>query len=258
MVTPPANRAEPAISLAHSTLRPLTRNYTREAAVVQELGALGRLSGPELWRRLKVADREAPDYTRLESAVYCLRDALCRRDEDEAWRIAEILMERIKRTVTRRLAVWRSLSPDQRAEVEEELAVSLYTEWMSLDGRHEFWEVRFGVCLARAISDHIDRVQRVRQNEMTLSATEDGEGGASDPWERFADESPMDAETSAIVMAALGALPVEQRTAFYLYHYADWTEERIARHMGVTSRSVRNYLSRAKHRLAEWRGAENN
>lgn len=245
-------------------LKPLSRGYTREPDVLADIAALRALPGREFWRRAAITDWQADGCPRMESLVYFLRALSLRGDGDEAWRIAEILTGRVANTVLRRIGRWRSLTVDQREEVESAVTIKLYEEWFSLEPGGEFWEVRFAVCLERTISDEIDRALRIVRNETDLTSWEDDTGDTADAWERIADTPTLDAETTAMIADALACLEEPLRTAFYLYHYEGWPEyssdpsqPSIAHLLGVTSRSVRNYLRRAEARLAQWRGTEN-
>jgi RNA polymerase sigma factor (sigma-70 family) len=236
-------------------LPPLSRGYTRERIVVADIVALDALTATAFWQRLEISDYQRADCPRLESMVYWIR-ALCRRGRrDDAWRIAEILTRRIDRTVMQYLNRVYGLSRDQREEIVDELVVLLYEEWMSMDAAHEFWEVRFGVCLKRKLIDVIMRHRRVVEHEVVLSA-QDGEDGTTDAIERMPDLSALPPETAAMARVALDSLTEPLRTAFYLHVREGWTEERIARALNCTSRTVRNYLSRARDRLAGWRDGE--
>lgn len=239
-----------------SHLRQLTRGYTREPAVIADIASLRKLSRSDFRKRLEIVDYQQPDCPRLESLVYFLREFYLRGEAEAAWQIAEILSRRIIRTIRRRLARWRRLPLEQFEEIEDNLTTTLYTEWFSLDPGQEFWEVRFAVCLERTISDELARHDRVARHETHLGKQEDDESGELDPWEAIPDTPTIDAETKVIMQSALDYLPEPLRTAFYLYHYADWTEEHIARHLGVVSRSVRNYLRRAEQHLEQWRQTE--
>lgn len=232
-------------------LRTLSRNYVREPQVVADIVALRAQPPSEFWRRAAITDFREADCPRLESLVYCLREFQRRGESTEAWRIIEVLERRIAGTITRYLARLY-LSADQREEITDDLVTTLYAEWLSDAPAHEFWEVRFQVCLKRKMIDVATRHRRIATAEVSLSRPESEAEGLSDPLEQMPDPTARDPQTAAIVLAALDSLPEPLRSAFYLYHAEQWTEESIARHLGVTSRSVRNYLRRAEQRLAEW------
>jgi RNA polymerase sigma factor (sigma-70 family) len=235
-------------------LRPLSRGYTREKAVESDIRRMQALPPGEFWKSAEVADYRAPESARLESLVYWVRQFESEGRIDDAWRVMELLMRRIAVTVGRYLAQVYGLSADQREELRDELATLLYTEWLSLDPAHEFWEARFAVCLKRKLIDVVSRHRRVTSNEVVLTAT--NEDDHTNVLETIPDEASMSPETAALLMSALDSLDEPQRTAFYLRYHEQWQEEAIAQHLGVTSRSIRNYLRRAEQSLAEWRDTE--
>ena len=58
------------------------------------------------------------------------------------------------------------------------------------------------------------------------------------------------------VREALRVLPEQERRAFVLYHYEDWSQEQIAEALQITDRTVRNLLMRAQKRLEAWRAEQ--
>jgi RNA polymerase sigma factor (sigma-70 family) len=233
-------------------LRPLSRGYARETAVIADIRELAALPPREFWRRSAITDYEAPGCPRLESLVYWVRAFVQRGDLDSAWRMMDALKRRIDRAVTQYMGRVYGLSRDQREEMADTLVTAFYEEWLSDAPAHEFWEIRFQVCLKRRLMDAVDRHRRTAQREVVLTPP-DEEENPSDPLEQRPDLSVMDSETAAIVRAALDSLPEPLRAVFYLYHHDEWTEEDIAGYLGVTSRTVRNYLTRAREMLQVWR-----
>lgn len=237
-------------------LRSLARSYTREKAVVEDILELRSLPRAEFWRRLNILDYQQSGCPRQESLVYWLRVFQVEKEFDSAWQVATILIDRVKRKVTRRLNCWRRLTADQREEIESSLSLVLFEEWFSLEPGAEFWEIRFSVCLERTISDEIDKLNRVYQHETQLTPINDGEGNESSPWELIAEEPVLDMETAALVQDALSHLDEPLRTTVRMYHYLGLSEEQIAQHWNCTTRTVRNYLRRARERLETWRALE--
>jgi RNA polymerase sigma factor (sigma-70 family) len=232
--------------------RPLSRGYQREDSVEREINSLLRLDSSDRKRRiLRPPANDEP--ASPECTLYVIRECLAEGDIETAWSAAEILAKRMSRRITRRLSVWKSLSPYEREEVEEALIARLYRAWLSREPADEFWEVRFNLSLDRALADEIDRAIRRQSREMRLTPSEDSE---MDPWETIPDRRAEAPEEAAIIADALAALQEPMRTTVWLYYRQDWNEEDIAAHLGCTSRTVRNYLRRAKEQLAIWRGTE--
>lgn len=240
-------------------LRPLARGYTREQAVAAEIAALRRQPAEAFWRRVTSRDGAAAP---PECLIYLAREFRMRGDERAAWRVIEALEKRVAATVMRALVRLPFMSRDQREELLDSLVCALYEAWLSEDPAHAFWEVRFNLCLKRAIIDAVKRFRRAAENEVSPGQWTDEEDSPGDPMERVVDSGALDPQTWAVARMSLAALPEPLRTAFYLRHFEDWPEESgdpnqpsIARYLNVTGRSVRNYLRRAEALLAESQAA---
>ncbi len=233
-------------------LSPLPRGYTREPAVEEEIRRLAR-EGAVVWTRIS----DGPEQPRLETLVYCIRDLVRRGDIERAWEIADGLVKRVSGCVARALSRQPGLSRDQIEEVLDDLVTGLYGEWLSLDPAQAFWEVRFQVCLKRKLLDALKRHRRVHAME-TDPVRVGSDGEERNLLEEAAEPCGRDPLTMTMVATALGSLREPERTAFYLRHYAGWSEGEIAVHLHVTDRSVRNYLRRADQLLSPWRDSERN
>lgn len=230
-------------------LRPLKRNYRREDAVIQDIRLLDSLPVNEFWRRMTLQDYMDPDCPRLESMVYFIRLFWSRNDREAAWRMIEELTKRTTRTIMRHLNSIYGSSLDQREELQDELIYLLYEEWLSLDESHEFWEVRFGVCLKRRLMDVAERYKRDESRKLSLYPPEDEE--SEDPIASLPDPGP-EPVNAVMVKTALASLAEPYRTTLYLHVIEEWTEEQIAGYFKKTSRTIRNYLRRAEACLREW------
>jgi DNA-directed RNA polymerase specialized sigma24 family protein len=255
-------------------VRPLRRTrrsdgsrYTREPRVEAQVRALASL--PEVARRRRLVS-EADDVengaaefegrTREETLVYFLREYLRRGDEDAAWRIAERLTERVSGHIRRELARWR-LGPDEADECARDLFACVFEALFDDGEAAEFWEVRFWVCLDRRLWNLAEKRQQALDVERSGSATpDDAESGGeqADPLALLADTRPGP-EALAEHADALAVLAENERVALFLRYVEGWPEESadpdqpsIARALGVTGRSVRNYLRRAEAKLRAW------
>jgi RNA polymerase sigma factor (sigma-70 family) len=235
-----------------SAIRPLSRNYRREERVEREIAALLLLPANELRHRLRMP-AVPEEAISPECQVYMIRELIAHEEADLAWLLANRLAERMARRITRRLAVWKSLESYRKDEIEEALLDRLYRAWVSLEPRHEFWEVRFNLSLDRALADEIDKVIRHAQYEEKLAPLDDS---SVDPWDLVPDPSELTPELGALISDAVSRLPYPLREAFWLRHREDWSDDEIAAHLGCTSRTVRNYLRRAEAIIATWRDTE--
>jgi RNA polymerase sigma factor (sigma-70 family) len=231
---------------------PLSRGYTRESAVLVDIADLERLPAESFWQRAAMRDYQQAGCPRLETLVYLVRSRARAGRTEDAWRIIDVLTRRVTPTIQNRFARVYGISRDQAEDLYEEVIAELYEAWLSEAPSDEFWEVRFGVCLDRKVIDAIKRYRRIRENEIALATVSD-DGSPMDPLEQMPDPAALDPETAAAVNAALDSLPEPLRTAFYMTEIAGFTEEATASHLGVTSRTIRNYLARARKHLAPWR-----
>ena len=242
----------PVLHTAVTEPWPLSRGYSRENAVLADIAEIERLPEDLFWRRVGIRDYQQPGCPRLETLVYLARSRQRSGRRDDAWRIVEVLTRRVTPTIQSRLARVYGISRDQADDLYEDVVGDLYEEWLSDAPAQEFWEVRFGVCLDRQVIDAIKRHRRIRDNEIALTATTE-EGATLDPLEQLPDLAALDPETAATVRDALDSLPEPLRTAFFMAEFAGFTEEAVASHLGVTSRTVRNYLARSRKLLAPWK-----
>jgi RNA polymerase sigma-70 factor (ECF subfamily) len=135
---------------------------------------------------------------------------------------------------------------DETRDVAQETLVSAYEALARFDDRGKFqsWLFRIG---ARKAIDLIRR--RKRHPELRVAASE-GEleavagRGRNDPGvERN--------ELTIAIQQAVGELPADQRTAFVLSEYEDWSSREIAGVIGGSEKRVEMQLYRARAFLRE-------
>ena len=245
--------------------RPLTRTrkddgslYHRERLTEEEIHRLCNL-GQRARREALLARKPAGDPARLreETLVYALRECAIRGDEEMAWQLAELLTERVSGHIARQLAKWR-LPQEDADDVTRDLFALVFDALFSQEATGEFWEVRFWVCLDRRLWNLIEKRQAGLDVQLTESAeTETSEGGESSLL-RIAESGPGP-EALAEYGEALTALAEHERLAVYLKYIEGLPEESddperqsVAKILGVTGRTVRNYLRRAEQKLREW------
>lgn len=247
-----------------TTIRPLTRArrdgtpYTREPEVEAQVRALSGIGPRERQRRIGLADRTQNEFLREETLVYLLREHDRQGDPDPAWQLAEILVGRVAGHVARKLARWR-FRPEDIAECAQDLFGELRTALFDHGPAGEFWEVRFWVCLDRRLWNLAEKQQAMRDSELRLDERDEG---GEDPLAQIADTAPGP-EIRAEWREALTLLTENERLALYLRTVEGLPEESedpdrpsIARVLGVTGRTVRNYLRRAEDKLRRWERGE--
>ena len=233
--------------------------YQRERRVEEEIVQLCGLSPRARKERLqKEAPAGAPARLREETRVYVLRECVARGDNDLAWQLAERLTERVSGHIARQLAKWR-LPVEDANDVTRDLFALLFEALFSQEAAAEFWEVRFWVCLDRRLWNLVEKRQAVLDAKLAESDEAFlGEGEGEARLTRLADTT-LGPETLLLYGDALSVLAENERLAVYLKYIEGLPEESedpkrqtIAKILGVTGRSVRNYLRRAEQKLREW------
>lgn len=229
-----------------------TDGRTRESGVETQIRTLLRAPRAEFWRRAAVRDHTAPDWIQEETLVSLLRIWEREGDHMAADRIAELLIERTARKITRQIACWK-LAPRHAEECTLDVQTSLIEAIYSGERNHEFWEVRFWVCLERRITNAVRKYRTQTDREIHLKPLEDEDGGQSEQLERFAATPALTPQERVEIGEALALLTENERIAFVLYNGEQWSQQEIADHLKVTDRTVRNLLGRAHRRLEPWR-----
>jgi len=245
----------------------LAGSYVAEPHVSAQIVAFGRLSRSSL---LGALTGESPVGDRIweETLVHFLRLANSSGDNRAAAAISRAITARVAGRLARMTKVWRlGHPPDLAEDVIDEVLTDLYDQLLRPDVSAKFWEIRFWVCFNRRALN----ILRRRRFEIDQVVAEEDEGwdedaldrvmGAPAPLTRF--DQP---ETRAVMVDALSRLPMNVRTAFLLKHWSGYQEEpgpdgapSIASVMGISGRTVRNYLAKAARELAVWRAeAEQN
>ena len=245
--------------------RPLTRTrkennspYKRERQAEEEIQRLCKMRLRA--RRETLLAREpagSPARLREETLVYALRECAKRGDEETAWGIAELLTERVSGHIARQLAKWR-LPQEDADDVTRDLFALLFDALFSQEATGEFWEVRFWVCLDRRLWNLVEKRQASLDAQLSESSEQEASENGESSMLRIRDSGPGP-EALAEYGEALTTLAEHERLAVYLKYIEGLPEESddpkrqtVAKIMGVTGRTVRNYLRRAEQKLREW------
>jgi len=250
-------QTKPSDTSASDGIRPLTsgKRY-REPSVVKQIEALRRCSRVEFRKRLEIREHTHPGFVSEEALVYFVREFHLTGRSVEAGDLIELLEERCRKRVARTLTGWSQLSQTQREDCYNDLISQMFVALISTETKDEFWEVRFWHCLDWKLSNVAQKYHSIAQNEFVPENGVNEEGRSFDFLSNVAAPGGLSPEQRALVQEALRILTVDQRTVFILFHYEQWTQEEIAKHVKVTDRTVRNRLESAEKRLASWRADE--
>jgi DNA-directed RNA polymerase specialized sigma24 family protein len=247
------------------THRPLTRTkketnelYQREIGVEAQIKRLCAAS-PRQRQQLLLTELPLNHAERLreETLVYAIRACAASGDSETAWLLAERLVERVSGHIGRQLAKWR-MPPEDADDVTRDLFAVLFEALFSVEAAAEFWEVRFWVCLDRRLWNFCEKRQASLDARKQESLVGESEEVGEEFLLRIADSGP-----SIVSMversAAMEILTETERLAVYLRYIEGLPEESddservtVAKLLGVTGRSVRNYLRRAEQKLRDW------
>ena len=203
---------------------------------------------------------------REETLVHFIRAVRRSEDHKAAADLIDILTRRMSGRLSRMARVWRlGYPPDLAEDVIDEILTDVYDQVLSNDPAAEFWEIRFWVCLNRRALNILRR-RRKELDQIVSDESDDVDFPECEPLpadfdrRRAGIENP---EVRAVIDDALVRLPQPLRTAFLLKHWSGFAEEpgvgggpAISTMMGVSGRTVRNYLAKAEQRLAEWRAED--
>jgi RNA polymerase sigma factor (sigma-70 family) len=211
-----------------------THRYVHEADTLADLRELEALP-------VRQAVRSAQS-RRPEALVAYLRRLAAAGKTDAAWEIVEVLTVMIEPYVRGQLARWPWLDRDTKADVSHDLAVRLYQEWFRDGASATFWEIRFWHCVRLRLLDALRatcRTPAVLPLDQTDTAAGRPEPSVPGP----------SVEDAATARAMLHSLPPNEQKVFWMKFYARMTEDEIAAQMGVSSRTVRNIVTRARRMM---------
>lgn len=231
--------------------RPLS-TYRREPEVETVLHSWNRLSARAVMQRIDAEGARVPN----EALVSVAREFVRSGAMADAWTIIDLLTRRVASRTYRHLAVWGIAGTGHHEDVTRDIVHMMIECVLSTEPRNEFWECRFWTCFDRRVRSILRDFSHRRQGEAAWDETVERETPAELGRVAIA-EAAVDWTDDIAARALLGRLPEPLRAAFYLKHYAGYSEEgaepTIASALGVSGRTVRNYLRRAETMLSEWR-----
>jgi RNA polymerase sigma factor (sigma-70 family) len=235
-------------------LRPLqTPGRTREATVEAQISRYLHSPAALLWRHAAVRDHHDANWVQEETLVALLRVWHAEGDATLVDRALEILLARSAAKIARQVNCWR-IPPQHVEDCVSEIQTQMIEALLSPERGHEFWEVRFWVCLERRIHTTARRYRSQADPIVSLDPIEDSEGHETARLDQIAADCPVSPHQWAEYHEALSLLTERERCAFVLFRGEQWKQSEIAELLGVTDKTVRNLLHRAAERLKHWSG----
>lgn len=226
--------------------------YSWSPGVIAQVVALPEAGSAAFWAAVEHTDRFSGQLLHPETLVIIIRRLKAAGDQEGVRRTATALVQRWEWWVNDR--AWKLFpgSPEDRDDFKNSLYAQLIEEL--LRPAEVFWEANFIhalTCLASDVARPLRRARRVL-TEADLRRDTDREG---EPVLDMVDPAPG-LDSAVMVQEALALLDGPERTAVYLYIVEGWpiVDNRgggpsVSRHLGVTDRTVRNYISRGLDKL---------
>jgi DNA-directed RNA polymerase specialized sigma24 family protein len=234
--------------------QPLT-TYRREPLVQDLLESWTRIAPRVVLQRLVSGAPDVPN----EALVAAARALSRAGNENDAWKVVEVLGRRVAGRIYRHLAAW-GFGGSQTAHQEDitrDILQMMMESVLSTAPRNEFWECRFWTCFDRRARTILRDFRARNRNDSEWNETIESAAAGDQPLSKSYAKA-VDWTDDIAARTLLDRLPEPLRTAFYLKHYAGYKEESedeptIASTLRVSGRTVRNYLRRAEQLLSEWR-----
>lgn len=235
--------------------------YTRPDNIEALLVQLAELPRDDLLARAAIRKRTDPLYIPTECLLYFVRAS--RRDNSNAWfeRLYKVLQKRVLRTLPRTDGDGGPValtSERIRNEVFDRFVELLASDHRQADDKLDFYEVRFDMALKRL---RVDAQEKAWNEANRRCSSDPDEEAQSAPDNDESDSYGMDDNIFSDplfrdrVYAAIDCLPPEQSRTMHLLllgwptHSSDPEVMSIAKSLGCTDRSVRNYRDRAMKTL---------
>lgn len=250
-------------------IAPLTKRkkdgtlYHRPDPIEPLLHQLAQLSREQLLDRARITDRKHPHYVPSECLLYFVRAS--RRDNSDLWfeRLYKILVERVQRSMRRAESGYTA---DLTLEKIRNMVFDRFVEMLASDRREpgdklDFFEVRFDQAIKRLRLDAQEKAWREQRRTQPIEDEDDHaalalDEPATDMGNPFCENNFSDPVFRERLYSAIDDLPPEQSRTMHLLllgwptHSSDPEVMTIAKALGCTDRSVRNYRDRAMKTLA--------
>ena len=223
-------------------LPPLQGKHFRNAAVTAQLNELCGLSRHAVLRR--TLETNSDRRLERETLVAVVRGFLRAGCEDDADTVLMRLIHRVGGAIAGTINGWNRLTWDDKADAKQQAVEILCEKVCDLRPGSEFWECNFTTCFNRRL---VSLWHTFTDNAlpMTDSVTQTDGGETRDRLGQFADPTnPFhNAELQDLVMLVSGGSAKKSQALFLKLN--GFSDEDIAKRLGVTSRTLRNWATEA-------------
>lgn len=233
--------------------------YHRREEVERQIGMVRSLSNPQIFELLQTGQRSQPNYLFDETVVYLLRARRASGKDADVEELYSVLNSRIWRLLSK----FRSKFNDETEfeDFGQNVVMAIVTKILNVSSDSaDYAQVNFGdFAVTEAKGVWRGRLVFLAKEDQHIAAQRDGDEDGADPISEIR-AGGASALEEMIAREAIGHLPEHLRTVAILL--ADgWkiesrepAEPTISRYMGVSSRTIRNWVNEAREILGEYRG----
>ncbi len=219
--------------------------------MIAQLGEMSHLSRPAILRRATETDKARR--LERETLIALVRGYLRAGDRDAADAVLDRLVKRLRSAIRSKIASWGMSAPTDREDAESEAVLKIIGYVSSLTPTEEMWECNFAHCFNQRMTTILHALTRRPIPTASLTNDRDGNGGEGrDGLAELPDTRAQSHFKDIEAREAIAALcRQEPKLGPYLYLLREeWTDEQIAAHLHVTTRTLRNWKVTARQFLA--------
>jgi hypothetical protein len=260
--TPPSDLSSGSQNLSSvPAVKPLTRgNYKRLPEVELLIQEVSVLENGSLLTRARERDVTLPGFLPPEVLVYFIRCAYKAGDK----RLGDNLFyELLERCTQRLIGDMQGFPPSVQTNMRQEVLGEVIEDLLNPDDRGDFAQVRFWKYFKFKSISVYRRYKRQYQKEPHFESLDTGwdsnqDNQGASKLDRLQDHR-LSPEDHVFLENALESLPSDLRELFLLAHYLkiqiesnNPNELTLSKHYGVTGRTIRTRLKKAKEYLARY------
>jgi hypothetical protein len=232
-------------------LYPLVKR-TRTEAVTAQLTDLSRLPRSQVLRRMKETDPSK--WPARETLIAVIRAYTRVGDEEDARQVLEVFLHRLRPAIKARVKAWGTVVESDREDAEGQIAVKLMEYVFNTAPGEEFWECNFAGCFnTRTVN--ILKAFALQRTPAISSSVANASGEEHDLLAELPDAGAeirfQDIEADELWVFLSRGNP--QIGEFLYLCCAEMSDSEIARRLGVTDRTLRNWKTRIRADLGQYK-----